>query len=72
MQGHLENLMGLGQDIKVGPPHDVVTALIEYLTVLLEYIDLLGPPANIAQGKLPQVPPVGGPAIAMVTLELHL
>ena len=33
---------GPGQDIKVGPSHNVVTALIEYLTVLLEYIGLIG------------------------------
>ena len=40
----------------------VVTALIEYLTVLLEYIDLLK--QSGAQGKMPQLPPppLGGPA----------
>ena len=53
IQGHLENLRGPGQDIKVGPSHDVMIALIEYLTVLLEYIDLLGGSS---------CPPVGGSA----------
>ena len=46
----IENLRGPGQDIKVGPPHDVMTALIEYLTVLLpilEYINLLGTPSRV-------------------------
>ena len=42
-QGRLENLTGPGQDIKVGPPYDMMTALIKDLTVLLEYIDIFGP-----------------------------
>ena len=43
----------------------VVTALIEYLTVLLKYIDLFGAHKQSgAQGKMPQLPPpppLGGP-----------
>ena len=40
-----------------------MTALIEYLIVLLEYIDLLGAHKQSgAQGKMPQLPPpLGGP-----------
>ena len=35
----------------------VVNALIEYFTVLLEYIDLLGPARVSRQGKIPQLHP---------------
>ena len=59
----LENLKDPGQDIKWGPPHGVMTALIKYLTVLLEYIDLLGLPAKWDPGQnAPVAPPVSSPA----------
>ena len=35
-----------------------MTALIEYLTVLLEYIDLLGPPAEWGPGQNAPVAPL--------------
>ena len=59
MQSCLDNLRGPVQNIKVGPPHDVITALIEYLTVLLEYINLIGPLAEWGPGQnAPVAPPL--------------
>ena len=58
----------------------VMTALIEYLTVLLEYIDFLGAlKQSEAQGKIPQLPPppLSGPEynqlaiVALITLLLY-
>ena len=55
-QDCLENLEGLGK-IQIGAPHDVMTALIEYLTVLLEYMDLFEAPSRVGpQAKCPSCP----------------
>ena len=55
-QGSRESSKGPGQIY-------VVTALIKYLSVLLEYIDLFGAHKQSgAQGKMPRLPPpLGGP-----------
>ena len=60
VQGRLENLRGPGKDIKVCPPH--------VMTVLLEYIDPLGPPAEWGPGQNAPVapPPVGCPVYVCV------
>ena len=56
-----------------------MTALLEYLdlTALLDHIDLLnrysgGPFQAGARGKMPQSPPVGGPASEVIEAGLAL
>ena len=56
MAGPPREFKGPGQDIKWGPPHDVMTALIEYLTVLLEYINLASSRVE-SKAKCPSCPP---------------
>ena len=52
IQGSRESSRGPGEIY-------VVTALIEYLTVLLEYIDLLGPVSRVGpRAKCPSCPPL--------------
>ena len=56
-QGHRESLRGSGKIY-------VVTALIEYLTVILQYIDLLGPTNRVEpRAKCPSCPPLGDPGM---------
>ena len=51
----------------------VVTALIEYLTVLLEYINLLGALAEWGPGQNAPVasPPLGGPECSVPYAYLY-
>ena len=77
-------LSGLPRELEGPGKIYVMTALIEYLTVLLEYIDFLGAlKKSGGQGKMPQLPPppppltLSGPEysqlaiIVLITLLLY-
>ena len=64
---------GLRTRYKSGPSHNMMTALIKDLTVLLEYIDLLGAPAKWGLGQNTPValtPPIGCPALVHIPFSL--
>ena len=63
-------LSGLPRELEEPGKIYVMTALIEYLTVLLEYIDfLVALKKSGAQGKMPQLPPPPPPAPPPLTLS---
>jgi len=68
VQGRRESLRGAQGKIYV------VTALIEYLNFLLEYINLFGAHKHSgAQGKMPQFPPpLGGPAYVRTYIRTYI